>query len=119
MWPAYLPIDSLSNTSWRASATRIASACVSHSFVLPSMSVNRNVTVPTGSGAGGAGPGRFLVNQRARRGTANDPIGAPRTSWHGDVSKARGIIRLDTHEYSNNRAPRDNGPRSECGYGGF
>ena len=73
-WPAYLPIDSLSNTSWRASATRIASACVSHSFVLPSMSVNRNVTVPTGSGAAGAAPARFLVNQRARRGTANDPI---------------------------------------------
>ena len=31
-------------------ACRIAAACCSHSLVLPSMSVNRNVTVPLGKG---------------------------------------------------------------------
>ena len=38
------------NASWRASASCIAARCASHSRVLPSMSVNKNVTVPVGSG---------------------------------------------------------------------
>jgi len=39
------------------SAARIASRCASHSFVLPSMSVNRNVAAPAGA-----------VNRRPARG---------------------------------------------------
>src|ERR1700694_1498506 len=39
-----------SSASWRASAADIVSRCASQSPVLPSMSVNRNVTVPLGSG---------------------------------------------------------------------
>src|SRR5207245_169358 len=35
---------------------------------------------------------------------------------HGDVSKARCILRLDTAEYSNNRAPRNSGLGSKCAY---
>jgi TM2 domain-containing membrane protein YozV len=37
--------------SWRASAGRIASGVCSHNCVLPSISVNRNVTVPLGRAA--------------------------------------------------------------------
>src|SRR5215470_8191852 len=36
------------STSWRARAVRIASCCASQRRVLPSTSVNRNVTVPLG-----------------------------------------------------------------------
>jgi hypothetical protein len=48
-----------SSASWRANEMRIASRCASHSAVLPTMSVNRKVTVPTGSGgvAGAASTG--------------------------------------------------------------
>src|SRR5436309_998004 len=38
------------SASWRASETRIASRCNSHNVVLPTISVKRNVTVPTGNG---------------------------------------------------------------------
>ena len=49
-WPPWSSMHWRSSASWRASAARIAACCVSHSRVLPSMSVNRNVTVPVGSG---------------------------------------------------------------------
>src|ERR1700688_1603501 len=41
-------------SSWAVSATRIASASVSHRRVEPSTSVNRNVTTPEGADAGSA-----------------------------------------------------------------
>src|SRR6202158_623116 len=55
--------------SWWASACCIAACCVSHSRVLPSMSVNRNVTVPLGrkrSARGVRGMGHSQLKQRAQ-----------------------------------------------------
>src|SRR5712691_1060875 len=56
------------NASWRASETCIASRCNSHSVVLPTISVNRNVTVPTGNGVvGEAGTGEVICRNRDNR----------------------------------------------------
>src|SRR6186997_2533195 len=52
--------------SCRASATCIAAGCCSHNIVLPSMSVNRNVTVPVGKcESAGNLSGRGMIIVRA------------------------------------------------------
>jgi hypothetical protein len=48
-YPFALTIPSRISSSCRASAVRIVSGCASHNLVLPSMSVNRKVTVPVGA----------------------------------------------------------------------
>jgi hypothetical protein len=48
-YPFALTIPSRISSSCRASAVRIVSRCASHNLVLPSMSVNRKVTVPVGA----------------------------------------------------------------------
>ncbi len=59
-WPPRAPIARRSSSSWRASAARIASHGVSHSRVLPSMSVKSSVTVPVGSGDAWAAEGGVI-----------------------------------------------------------
>src|SRR5436309_3184 len=54
--------------SWRARAVRIASGCSSQSRLLPSISVNRKVTVPVGRGR------RRRRPALARRASVRDPI---------------------------------------------
>ena len=58
--PPRVSIAWRSMASWRASAAGIAWGCRSHSAVLPSMSVNRKVTVPLGKRAVAA---RLLLNR--------------------------------------------------------
>src|SRR6266508_3360811 len=53
--PAWVVILSWRIVSWRARAAGIAWGWRSHKRVLPSISVNRNVTVPRGSGVAGRG----------------------------------------------------------------
>ena len=46
-----IPVALTTCPPWRANASRIASGCSSHRRVEPSMSVNKNVTVPDGNSA--------------------------------------------------------------------
>src|SRR6266567_7301394 len=56
------------SASCRAKATRISSGCASHSFVLPSMSVNRKVTVPVGNRESVRGVGGIALGAEFTRG---------------------------------------------------
>jgi hypothetical protein len=56
-----------SNSSWRASAARIASGCSSHRRVDVARSVNRNVTVPLGNSDIARLPRQRVAVQESRR----------------------------------------------------
>src|SRR5438093_12170203 len=90
------------SASWRASETCIASRCNSHNVVLPTISVNRNVTVPSGrGGVGEAGTAGVITrDDRNRNREASAPaegraalrlVIAGEVQRNGPPKPARGI----------------------------
>ena len=77
--PPCASIAARNTSSWAASATRIASASVSHRRVEPSTSVNRNVTTPEGAAAAGSGhPRRISQQTRSYLAHRRNPAQTPR-----------------------------------------
>ena len=112
-WPWCSTIAARSSASWRASAVRMAWGASSHSAVLASTSVRRNVTVPLSSSAMPSTPvpnGAASGSHASARSVAASP-----SAVNGRAAPVAGAMATNTVERLDRQSVGPVGPSSRWG----